>query len=184
MRAHLIDEDGHRSDEMIFGDFNKLTLIGKYGEENIFDGRKLDYDYWSNEDVTLPGNIIGLRSWDMHNNEHTTEFYEISIAPAEPGVIDIDYDNKVITLTFDEEVIADDLSLLTGNFIITRVTNNMEFTVFSIEQGNTTRSIELNLSSALGKGTYLISYSRPASGGLADSEGNLVEDFDRYLEIN
>lgn len=79
----LIDENGNRSNEMKFGSFGSYQI--KTGT-NI-SGEKMDYGLWGNP-VILPGDYIGLRSWNNSKDkeqQHTTKFYEIKIESVTPN---------------------------------------------------------------------------------------------------
>lgn len=106
IRVQLKDSAGNHSNEMWFGDFDEIILNGQK-----FEGRELDWDYspWY-DDGNLPGNIMGLRSWDKGGQDHETDFYEIKLGEAEPSVKKLHLNNQnKATLTFDKNL-KDDIS--------------------------------------------------------------------------
>ena len=211
IRTSLIDEDGNQSNEVWFGNFNKIKLNGSkfYGGDrgdlqNYENGwahfernKKLDWDYFEDHGVSageLPGRYFALRSWSGDGFE--VNFYEIKIAGAEPGVKNVEVQpNNIsgnwttnVTLEFDEALWFDGMDdLEPGNNICF---DSFEFSsddageIQSISKSSTGRELTIKVNGKVNSG--FLKYNSPSEEELKleDDQENFVRNFTVDLSLN
>jgi len=190
VRVQLVDSAGNHSNEMWFGDFDEIVLNGQK-----FEGRKLDWDYsaWS-DDGELPGNIMGLRSWDKGGQDHETDFYEIKLGEVEPAVKDSRYNYDYIryydeedksykykyeyksTLTFDENLKPTSIDLK-NHFEVDGYSNIIKSA--EIKNGN---EVEIIFENDSNISDPALIYIPVDESPLEDNQGNTVKGFRRKIE--
>lgn len=178
VRVQLVDSAGNHSNEMWFGDFDEIVLDGQK-----FEGRKLDWDYgaWS-DDGDLPGNIMGLRSWDKGGQDHETDFYEIKLGVVEPAVKELDYDNTAsstdkATLTFDEAI----ESSISESELINHFEVDGNPGIISNINIIDSNKIEVQFNTNISGNPELI-YTPVDESPLRDNQGNTVKEFKRIIK--
>ncbi|TDX53031.1 prepilin-type N-terminal cleavage/methylation domain-containing protein [Orenia marismortui] len=192
VRAQLEDKDGNKSEEMWFGDFGEIKLNG-----TVFKGRKLDWDFFSRSNE-LPGDFLAIRAWDRSGAAHNTDFYEISLEGAEPGVMDLEnnYYDKELKLIFDENLnnlenykTDEVINKLNEDLIIKDLYGN-KHEIFNIEFSYDDRELVIILEDSISSGSIEYYPSEEeittkegeqvkVNGILFDNQGNEVNEFNR-----